>query len=351
MLFWHRERKKECQILKSSIAVILTGVLITAAPVVKCDAAVTPNVGVCAGGDSVTAAFSEAPVLPDSEYYGILNPKPRTKYQKYYWKNNILTTEEEIVKEVSAGFDGAYGALRLLIKGNFKEQWEKRFYQLVFSAGVIGHHLGGVSCSYAYNDYTDISEVTISPVYRDGWKAVALLRYSDYNADDTIKELLATANAIVEKAVASSDDLKDRLLYINNAIGEKTRYDRNSKFVTLEGTLYNGDKEHPNPEHDATGALLSGLAVCDGYSAAYELCLNILGVDNYLVTSKNGEHIWNRVKVDGEWLNVDVTWNDGGVVKMHNDYFLLTDEEFMEKTKEMNESIAMHTAFDEYLPE
>ncbi len=37
---------------------------------------------------------------------------------------------------------------------------------------------------------------------------------------------------------------------------------------------------------------------------------------------------------------VGVAFSDDGV-----------KEEFMEKTKEMNESIAMHTAFDEYLPE
>ena len=119
-----------------------------------------------------------------------------------------------------------------------------------------------------------------------------------------------------------------------------------------EDTVYTVDDEYKIvPAHDATGVLLEGKGVCDSYAAAFELCLNILGADNYIVISSGGGQCWNRVKIDGEWLNVDVTWNDGTYGRINNDYFLLNDADFIAKTKKKSARVISHTPYDDQIPD
>lgn len=58
------------------------------------------------------------------------------------------------------------------------------------------------------------------------------------------------------------------------------------------------------------GVFNDGLAVCDGFSKAFSLLCNMEGIDAYRITgsAKGGLHAWNKVKVDGSWYVVDITW-------------------------------------------
>ena len=39
-------------------------------------------------------------------------------------------------------------------------------------------------------------------------------------------------------------------------------------------------------------------------------------------------HAWNRIRVDGDWYQLDVTWMDqGGVQDINWQYFLISDEQ------------------------
>ena len=74
------------------------------------------------------------------------------------------------------------------------------------------------------------------------------------------------------------------------------------------------DREHLSDDvqddHNLRGALLEGTAVCDGYAKTYALTLRKLGITGVLVTSKNIIHAWNMVELDGNWYQVDCTWDD-----------------------------------------
>ena len=74
------------------------------------------------------------------------------------------------------------------------------------------------------------------------------------------------------------------------------------------------DREHLSDDvqddHDLRGALLEGTAVCDGYAKTYALTLRKLGITGVLVTSKDIGHAWNMVELDGNWYQVDCTWDD-----------------------------------------
>ena len=66
----------------------------------------------------------------------------------------------------------------------------------------------------------------------------------------------------------------------------------------------------------AVGALLNGRANCDGYSDAFYLMGSLLGMEircqsgDALRTDGDAGHMWNLIRLNGNWYMVDVTWND-----------------------------------------
>ncbi len=81
------------------------------------------------------------------------------------------------------------------------------------------------------------------------------------------------------------------------------------------------------------GALAGKKAVCSGYARAAKLLLNRVGIECRLVSgmSKDTGHMWNQVKIDGQWYNLDITWDDpitdGDVIYNKYSYFNITDEQ------------------------
>lgn len=59
-----------------------------------------------------------------------------------------------------------------------------------------------------------------------------------------------------------------------------------------------------------------------------------------------GGHAWNLVQLDGEWYQMDVTWNDGG---NWQEFFLVTDD-FMRQSRTWNESQYPVSADKAYAP-
>lgn len=82
----------------------------------------------------------------------------------------------------------------------------------------------------------------------------------------------------------------------------------------------------------AYGAIVQGVAVCNGYAEAMSLLLTCAGVENKIMTgTAEGElHAWNMVKLDDEWYQVDITWDDPipdtGEFVSHA-FFNITDDE------------------------
>ena len=58
--------------------------------------------------------------------------------------------------------------------------------------------------------------------------------------------------------------------------------------------------------------MINGEAVCSGYTESFKTFMDMLGIENYTISGKAGneQHIWNVVKLDNDWYQVDVTWDD-----------------------------------------
>ncbi len=91
--------------------------------------------------------------------------------------------------------------------------------------------------------------------------------------------------------------------------------------------------------HTAYGALKNGCAVCEGYACAVKLILSAYGIESDIEVGTcpgGGGHAWNLVKLDGQWYQLDVTWNDQS--HSRHDFFLVTDD-FMKKSRTWDENL------------
>lgn len=138
------------------------------------------------------------------------------------------------------------------------------------------------------------------------------------------KDTFTTREAELDEAknmalagMPDSSDEYDKVKYIHDYITE------NCSYVTGVDDSYNST---------AYGCLVEKKANCEGYSKAFNLLASEAGLRSVVVigrTDKDENHAWNQVKVNGEWYNIDVTWDDGddeNALRML--YFLRSDETF-----------------------
>ena len=147
-----------------------------------------------------------------------------------------------------------------------------------------------------------------------------------YLPAETMKRNRVALNAKVDKVLASINkpglsDL-DKVKAVNDYLVLNTAYDyANQQKKTI-----------PADSYTAHGALVGGIAVCDGYTKAAQLLLNRLGIENHYVVGNiaDGLHSWNQVKLNGQYYFMDVTWNDPVPNKpgtVSYEYFLVTSDQ------------------------
>lgn len=81
------------------------------------------------------------------------------------------------------------------------------------------------------------------------------------------------------------------------------------------------------------GTLVRKKALCEGYAKSFSYLCNLAGIENVIVTGQASvAHMWNMVKLGGNWYHVDVTWDkpDDALHEEYPDvilyqYFMVTD--------------------------
>lgn len=133
-----------------------------------------------------------------------------------------------------------------------------------------------------------INSIAITPNYSSG--------YSSLNDVNDYKERLEEA---VEEFAVPYDTRYETIKALHDKISEFTYYDTAATF-----------------SDSPVGAVVEPGVVCEGYSEAFKLCCDSLGIPCVLVfgnynTTANTAHMWNYVQMeDGKWYAVDVTWDD-----------------------------------------
>lgn len=112
---------------------------------------------------------------------------------------------------------------------------------------------------------------------------------------------------------------------INNWL---TQIDSQSSLIDKEAMAFtlvmdNTDYVQNVYDQSCVSVFLYGQSVCAGYSQAFALLCNAIGIDTIAVTST--DHEWNMVQINNQWYNVDVTWGDGAGGSAMDYYFNVSD--------------------------
>lgn len=154
--------------------------------------------------------------------------------------------------------------------------------------------------------------IEVEPVYTD---AVEIMAYLEGKRQSLSPENVMT----LEKA---------RQVHAALVTPQMSEYDQVKAFhdYLVNSITYGGSSDR---RFTAGGALVDGVAVCDGYAMALDLLCYLSGIDCVRVTGSAGgqNHAWNKVRVNGSWYNIDVTWDDpvSSRPMLLYDYFLISD--------------------------
>ncbi len=169
-------------------------------------------------------------------------------------------------------------------------------------------------CYDAVNCYDTIAIQTT----RSGNYISTIYLYMQFGS--SFEENFATFNAKTQEILSglqSGMTDADKALYIHDEIDKITSY-KNIGYAS----------------YHACGPLVYGQAMCEGYANAYIYLLSKAGITAYEGGSNSMNHAWVYVKLDGEFYNVDITWDDtrrtGSTLNgaFDHKYFLRTDSEF-----------------------
>lgn len=142
---------------------------------------------------------------------------------------------------------------------------------------------------------------------------------SEDECSERTNELLAKAKQTVS-SIPEGADAFIKETYLHNALCSGCSYS--------EGAF----------SDSAYGAIVNGKALCEGYTMAFKLLLDMAGLTSTVVrgNAENNEgvadaHIWNAVKLGSDWYYTDVTWDDpvtnGEFAGLRHSYFNINESE------------------------
>ncbi len=98
------------------------------------------------------------------------------------------------------------------------------------------------------------------------------------------------------------------------------------------------EEESKEYRYSEWGVFLKGRANCQGYSMAYGILMQEVGIPVRFVVSEEMLHMWNQIKIGGKWYHVDVTWDDPLDTRLKKDQFgLVLHDRFLCSTRKMKD--------------
>lgn len=194
----------------------------------------------------------------------------------------------------------------------------------------------------AGNEWVSIKDLKIR---RDTYDLSFYYGYSPYFPSDTYNRIIAWYGDAYYTSlrITNTFGTPEETKQIFNAVDEKLAsiYKLvNNSMTDEQKTLVIHDYLVSHAEYDLNyknytsyGVLMDGRGVCQSYALAYMYILNHLGIETHLVSSRSMNHAWNAVKMDGQYYNVDCTFDDpiyDRFGQARHTYFLRSTEEMEE---------------------
>lgn len=225
----------------------------------------------------------------------------------YYWYNRLSSDEQLLYKKIEKAVPECQNYIDCSDLYITKAQLEKVIQ--FFDNDHPDYFWVSKSYQYRYDQANPDKILLVVLLFSDGTetdlpgtgltleseadRSVIYNQRTEFNKK--VEEFLATvpANASdLEKEKAAHDFVVDRVTYDTAAL-ESTEILRENSY-------------------NSYGALVEGLAVCEGYSELFQYLCNQLGLNCIVVSgiSENQNHQWNILWINNTPVNVDPTWND-----------------------------------------
>ncbi|MBQ8924512.1 MAG: hypothetical protein IJ053_06920 [Lachnospiraceae bacterium] len=289
--------------------------------------------------DYDTATGTDADVYEEAEYYvysstaeSYISTKDFSVYGNSYLRNYL--TEDE-----KAFYDSLDDACR-------------KYLTTTMDANKNGYSTGGVSKT-AYLiaedgfDYSAIgadraSEIISIFVYQN--PQYYFISYKTLKSSSAGKYYLLSYEAFAD-GILRADTTEQMFTRVDGWVDDiktqETDYDKEKKAddIICANTIYKFDTDTPYSEFESEGWLgycqsaysmvMLGKTVCAGYSKTFEMLMNASGILTIGITSS--DHAWDKIRLNGTWYNVDVTWNDGNGTRTSStrNYLNKTDNYFV----------------------
>lgn len=131
------------------------------------------------------------------------------------------------------------------------------------------------------------------------------------------------ANAITEATAFVESEINAILATVPNGLSDLQKALYLHDYIC---THFEYDLDYQN--YDIHVMLRDKKGVCQAYSLLYDALLERVGIDSRPVISNSLNHRWNEILIDGNWYQVDVTWDDPVsdlFSRARHEYFLLSD--------------------------
>lgn len=226
--------------------------------------------------DGPDAPFAHTPVSSTSYYqYSHLTANEKIAYDRM--RKAVLIYENEIdISDLSLDTDAIIALVARFIADNPQYFW--------------------IAPTYGYNtekialDYTDGTHADNSGFGDADHAKIDERRATFERAVDEIVSAIDPTLSDYEKELLIHDRLTKAIHYDNAAVTQPT----------VNGVHVDS--------FCAYGALIGGLSVCEGYTEAFQYLCYRVGINANQVFGEG--HVWNVVQIEGEWYQIDVTWDD-----------------------------------------
>ncbi len=214
-------------------------------------------------------------------YYHMLNDRGKRLYKQIYANSNALISEFKPVEdctpsEFASAFDCCYNDHPELFWLDLQKYYEYDYTGRVIKIGIV-----------FYKEIPDVEKAK-----------------GEFNA--AAEEILTGAKDL------PSDYEKEK--YIHDLLADKITYEFNS----LDQSAYS--------------SIPNDFTVCAGYARAFQYLMQQLGVPTYFTVGWGGEmHAWDIIKLEDDYYNVDVTWDDQDPTMY--EYFNVSDKQNLMHTR------------------
>jgi len=155
--------------------------------------------------------------------------------------------------------------------------------------------------SYSYTDIEKVAELFFSQ------EPYACDFCSGYSYTNSGIKLSHRYSKQQEQQYIEATEKQISVILKNMPAGDYNRVKYFHDYLITNCTYQQGSEFDSSPY----GTLVQKQALCQGYAHTFALLCSRAGIDCISVAGvAEGPHIWNMVKIDGEWYVMDVTWDD-----------------------------------------